>query len=180
MTAARLGQFIPHGGLDQVLIGEPLRSNWDICNAVCEGETAEVRVFSEISVFDPVPIIIPMHTVKDDSADYEAELAIAIGKTCTIGSKSEALGYILGYTAANNVSSKVTQMARSQACCSNEFRRDMVFNYGKLAIFLSQGTTLPAGTVIITGSPAGVSFGREPPAYLHDGDELYCRDMAAY
>ncbi|KAI1482643.1 hypothetical protein F4774DRAFT_406819 [Daldinia eschscholtzii] len=53
MTAARLGQFIPHGGLDQVLIGEPLRRNWDICNAVCEGETAEVRVFSEISVLDP-------------------------------------------------------------------------------------------------------------------------------
>jgi 2-keto-4-pentenoate hydratase/2-oxohepta-3-ene-1,7-dioic acid hydratase in catechol pathway len=38
--------------------------------------------------------------------------------------------------------------------------------------FCSQGTTLPAGTVIITGTPAGVGFARNPKTYLHDGDEF--------
>jgi len=37
--------------------------------------------------------------------------------------------------------------------------------------FLSQGTTLPPGTLIITGTPAGIGMARKPPAYLHDGDE---------
>jgi 2-keto-4-pentenoate hydratase/2-oxohepta-3-ene-1,7-dioic acid hydratase in catechol pathway len=50
--------------------------------------------------------------------------------------------------------------------------RDMIFTCAKLISFLSQGTTLPPGTVIITGTPAGVGFGKKPPAYLHDGDEF--------
>jgi 2-keto-4-pentenoate hydratase/2-oxohepta-3-ene-1,7-dioic acid hydratase in catechol pathway len=38
--------------------------------------------------------------------------------------------------------------------------------------YLSQGTTLPAGTVIITGTPAGVGAGRTPKVTLRDGDEF--------
>ena len=38
--------------------------------------------------------------------------------------------------------------------------------------FLSQGTTLQAGTVIITGTPAGVGFAKNPKEVLHDGDEF--------
>lgn len=49
---------------------------------------------------------------------------------------------------------------------------DMIFGCAKLVSFLSQGTTLPPGTVIITGTPAGVGFGKKPPAYLHEGDEF--------
>jgi 2-keto-4-pentenoate hydratase/2-oxohepta-3-ene-1,7-dioic acid hydratase in catechol pathway len=37
---------------------------------------------------------------------------------------------------------------------------------------LSQGTTLPKGTVIITGTPAGVGFAKKPQEFLHDGDEF--------
>lgn len=48
---------------------------------------------------------------------------------------------------------------------------DMIFNCSKLISFLSQGTTLPPGTVILTGTPAGVGFGKKPPAYLKEGDE---------
>jgi 2-keto-4-pentenoate hydratase/2-oxohepta-3-ene-1,7-dioic acid hydratase in catechol pathway len=36
--------------------------------------------------------------------------------------------------------------------------------------FLSQGTTLPAGTVIVTGTPAGVGLGKN--LFLKDGDEI--------
>lgn len=47
----------------------------------------------------------------------------------------------------------------------------MIFNCSKLISFLSQGTTLPPGTVILTGTPAGVGYGKKPPAYLKEGDE---------
>lgn len=48
----------------------------------------------------------------------------------------------------------------------------MIFTIPKLVSFCSQGTTLPAGTVIITGTPAGIGAGRTPKEYLHDGDEF--------
>jgi 2-keto-4-pentenoate hydratase/2-oxohepta-3-ene-1,7-dioic acid hydratase in catechol pathway len=48
----------------------------------------------------------------------------------------------------------------------------MVFNISQLVSFCSQGTTLPAGTVIITGTPAGVGMSQEPKNYLHEGDEF--------
>ena len=36
--------------------------------------------------------------------------------------------------------------------------------------FLSQGTTLEPGTIILTGTPKGVGFVRKPPIYLKHGD----------
>ena len=49
---------------------------------------------------------------------------------------------------------------------------DLFFPIEKLVSFLSQGTTLPAGTVIVTGTPAGVGAGKKPPQYLKSGDEF--------
>ena len=49
---------------------------------------------------------------------------------------------------------------------------DLIFGIGKLVSFLSQGTTLPAGTVIITGTPAGVGAGRDPKVTIRAGDEF--------
>lgn len=40
---------------------------------------------------------------------------------------------------------------------------------------LSQGMTLRAGTIIATGTPAGVGMGMEPPAFLNEGDRVICR-----
>lgn len=50
---------------------------------------------------------------------------------------------------------------------------DLIFSIPKLVSFLSQSTTLPAGTVIITGTPAGVGLGRKPKVTLKDGDEFH-------
>src|SRR5689334_53394 len=49
---------------------------------------------------------------------------------------------------------------------------DLFFPVEQLVSFLSQGTTLPAGTVIVTGTPAGVGAGKKPPQYLKSGDEF--------
>lgn len=38
--------------------------------------------------------------------------------------------------------------------------------------YLSQSTTLPAGTLIITGTPGGVGFVRKPKETIQDGDEF--------
>jgi len=62
----------------------------------------------------PAPTIIPNFTLKDDCCDYESELVIVIGKKCKDVSEEEALDYVLGYTAANDVSSRASQFAQSQ------------------------------------------------------------------
>jgi 2-keto-4-pentenoate hydratase/2-oxohepta-3-ene-1,7-dioic acid hydratase in catechol pathway len=46
----------------------------------------------------------------------------------------------------------------------------MIFAVARLISELSQGTTLISGTVILTGTPAGVGAGRKPPRFLRDGD----------
>jgi 2-keto-4-pentenoate hydratase/2-oxohepta-3-ene-1,7-dioic acid hydratase in catechol pathway len=49
---------------------------------------------------------------------------------------------------------------------------DMIFSIRKLIAFLSADTTLPAGTVIMTGTPHGVGMGRTPPLWLKSGDTV--------
>jgi len=46
----------------------------------------------------------------------------------------------------------------------------MVFGVARIISDLSQGTTIVAGTVILTGTPAGVGAGRTPPVFLKHGD----------
>jgi 2-keto-4-pentenoate hydratase/2-oxohepta-3-ene-1,7-dioic acid hydratase in catechol pathway len=44
----------------------------------------------------PAPTIIPAPFVKDDAADYEAEVAIVIGKAAKNVSEGDALDHLLG------------------------------------------------------------------------------------
>ena len=39
---------------------------------------------------------------------------------------------------------------------------------------LSQGMTLLAGSIIITGTPSGVGMGMDPPCFLKPGDVVEC------
>lgn len=50
-------------------------------------------------------ILLPRH-LHSDQVDYEAELAVVIGKTCKNVSAVNALDYVLGYTCANDVSAR--------------------------------------------------------------------------
>jgi 2-keto-4-pentenoate hydratase/2-oxohepta-3-ene-1,7-dioic acid hydratase in catechol pathway len=47
---------------------------------------------------------------------------------------------------------------------------DLIFGCRELISFLSHNMTLLPGTVIMTGTPEGVGFVRQPPVYLRDGD----------
>ena len=48
----------------------------------------------------------------------------------------------------------------------------MVFTVAEVIAFISDGITLEAGDLILTGTPPGVGLGRKPPLYLKDGDEV--------
>lgn len=52
----------------------------------------------------------------------------------------------------------------------NETTGDLLFGVEDIVAFCSQGTTLEAGTVILTGTPSGVAMGMKEPRYLADGD----------
>lgn len=158
----------------------------------------------------PAPTVLPKQTIETDSGDYESELAVVIGKSCKNVSESEALNYVLGYTASNDISCRAAQFAQTQWSYSKGFdgacpigptlvspslipdpsklrlrglgndgsvlqdcaTNDLIFSIPKLVSFLSQSTTLPPGTVIITGTPAGVGFAKNPKYTLKPGEEF--------
>jgi 2-keto-4-pentenoate hydratase/2-oxohepta-3-ene-1,7-dioic acid hydratase in catechol pathway len=137
-----------------------------------------------------------------------------IGKTGKNISKENALDYIAGYVASNDVSARTWQRdpayaggvpqwcfskgfdkyaplgpmivspkvvgdaskLRLQTWVNGELRQDtetsdLLFGVKEIVSFISQGTTLVQGTVIMTGTPAGVAMGMKPkPRYLNDGD----------
>ncbi|CAG8440725.1 13595_t:CDS:10 [Ambispora gerdemannii] len=163
------------------------------------------------SLQDPFePIKVP--NIALNQVDYEAELAVVIKKPCKDVTKEQALDYVLGYTAANDVSARKwqgTSLSSGQWCFSKGFdtfspigpvlvspeiipnpntlairavvngkvlqdsnTSDMIFDIPSLISFLSQGTTLQPGSLILTGTPEGVGFVRSPPIYLQDGDKV--------
>ena len=52
---------------------------------------------------------------------------------------------------------------------------EMAFSYAQLLAELSQGMTLRAGDVVLTGTPSGIGNAREPAVFLAAGDELITR-----
>lgn len=50
--------------------------------------------------------------------------------------------------------------------------QNMMFSVARIIADLSLGMTLIPGDVILTGTPQGVGFARQPPVYLADGDVL--------
>jgi len=154
---------------------------------------------------------IRIPAVCGDEIDYECELALIIGKTCRNVSKENAIDYLLGYTAANDVTARIWQWQKSgtQWCRAKSFdtfaplgpvlvtpdeidnpdnldiksrlngqtvqrsnTSDMIFDVPTLISFLSQDTTLLPGTVILTGTPPGIGWAKNPKALLKNGDTI--------
>ena len=185
-------------------------------------------------------VIVPRCAQEPAEADYEVELAVVLARDAKDVSEVEALGCVLGYTVANDVSARRWQGKRGggQWCRAKAFdtfkpvgpaltladdsavggftaaggvsavakggrgrspfgqigsvdpddlalsttlngvtmqsssTSDMIFNVAQIISSLSQGTTLKAGTLILTGTPEGVGFTRKPPVWLTDGDDV--------
>src|SRR5271170_7605391 len=71
--------------------------------------------------FDPIPIPRLSRQI-----DYECELAVVIGKSAKHVTRERALDYVLGYTAANDVSSRDWQ--RDKALGGGQFARGKSFD----------------------------------------------------
>lgn len=154
---------------------------------------------------------IPSYSDIVDSLDYEAELAVIIGKDAKNISEEDAEKYIFGYTILNDISARNIQKRHTQwyfgksfdgfaplgpyittademplplnvsikSYVNGELRQNsntglMHFTIPHIISELSQGMTLKAGTIISTGTPAGVGMGFNPPKFLHPGDEVRC------
>lgn len=50
--------------------------------------------------------------------------------------------------------------------------REMIFSIAKTVSFLSGGTTLEKGTVILTGTGPGIGMFRDPKVVLRHGDDM--------
>ncbi|KAJ5486732.1 hypothetical protein N7530_001032 [Penicillium desertorum] len=162
------------------------------------------------SIADPFPgtLRIPKFA-QDETNDYEAELAVVIGKSARDVSPEEAPNYILGFTVSNDVSARAQQMqnplptfskgldsscplgpvlvAREAAgnphnlsistvlngkTVQDANTSDMIFGIYELVAYLSQGTTLEPGSIVLTGTPKGIGYFRSPRVFLKDGDDL--------
>ena len=68
------------------------------------------------------PIVLPRF-LRSDKVDYECELAVVIGKACKNVRREDALGYVLGYACANDVSARDWQQEKggSQWCRGKTF-----------------------------------------------------------
>ena len=49
---------------------------------------------------------------------------------------------------------------------------DMIYGVQEIVAFMSQDTTLLPGTVILTGTPEGIGFARDPQVFLQPGDVI--------
>lgn len=63
----------------------------------------------------------------------------------------------------------IVQMRETPA---NRSCREMIFGVAETIAFLSQGTTLEKGTVIMTGTGPGIGAMRDPKIVLKDGDDI--------
>jgi 2-keto-4-pentenoate hydratase/2-oxohepta-3-ene-1,7-dioic acid hydratase in catechol pathway len=62
---------------------------------------------------------------------------------------------------------------------NGEVRQDsttaaMIFDIPTLIASLSEGLTLEPGDILATGTPSGVGYAMDPPAFLKDGDRVVC------
>ena len=154
---------------------------------------------------------IESHPGLVERLDYEAELAVIIGKTAKSVKAADAADYIFGYTVLNDVSARRLQNLHTQwffgksldgftpmgpcittadeiafppalgiTCSVNgELRQNavtdqLIHSIASIIEGLSAGITLQPGTIIATGTPAGVGNAFVPPRLLKSGDIVEC------
>lgn len=155
--------------------------------------------------------VIPRYEGLVERLDYEAELAVIIGKTARNVKAENAGDYVFGYTVLNDVSARDLQTGHKQwyfgksldgftplgpciltadetafppaldiSCAVNGEERQrsntalLIHSIAGVIEELSAGMTLLPGTIIATGTPAGVGMGFDPPKFLKSGDVVEC------
>ncbi|CAA9454959.1 MAG: Fumarylacetoacetate hydrolase family protein [uncultured Rubrobacteraceae bacterium] len=162
--------------------------------------------FAESLVGPYAPIVKPPES---SEVDYEAELAVVIGRAARRVAPEHALEFVAGYAVANDVTVRDYQYKTHQWLQGKSWSDstplgpflvtpDEVGDPGKLDITLdlngermqssstgllifdvptivstlSEFVTLEPGDVILTGTPGGVGYRRDPQVFLQPGDRV--------
>ena len=144
---------------------------------------------------------------ESQQVDYEAELAIVIGRTARRIPEQDALQAVAGYTVANDVTMRDFQykthqwlqgktwpastplgpflvtpdevgdpqeleitLERNGERLQHARAGDLLFPVPAIVALVSQFTPLGPGDVILTGTPGGVGYRRDPQIFLQAGD----------
>jgi 2-keto-4-pentenoate hydratase/2-oxohepta-3-ene-1,7-dioic acid hydratase in catechol pathway len=151
------------------------------------------------------PIVRPRVS---DKLDYEAELALIVGKPARHLTRANALDCLAGYTCFNDASIRDYQRKTNQWTIGKNFdgtgpfgpwlvtpdelpagcaglriqsrlngrimqdanTHDLLWDVVETLVLITECLTLEPGDVIITGTPAGVGYARNPPVFMAPGD----------
>jgi acylpyruvate hydrolase len=152
------------------------------------------------------PVLVPPET---SACDFEAELALVIGRFARRVQGSQALAAVGGYTLANDVTMRDYQYKTHQwlqgktwasstplgpylvtpdevgdagaldisLTLNGETMQDantsaFIFDIPTLVGTISEFMPLRPGDVVLTGTPSGVGYRRDPKVLLRDGDTM--------
>ena len=132
---------------------------------------------------------IEAHTDLVKKLDYECELAVVLGRDARDVQTAHKQWYfgksLDGFTPIGPCIVTADAFADYpprlgiRSFVNGEKRQDsntalQIFDIDHVIAELSQGMTLKAGTIIATGTPAGVGMGMDPPQFLKPGDVVRC------
>lgn len=184
--------------------------NYD-AQAFTKEKAIPIYFSKRVSEAVPPEGFIDSHPGLVQQLDYEAELAVIIGKTARNVAPESVPEHIFGYTILNDVSARVLQTSHKQwyfgksldgftpmgpvivtadeiafppalpirSYVNGELRQNsttdlLITGIADIVAELSAGVTLLPGTIISTGTPAGVGMGFQPPKFLRPGDVVSC------
>lgn len=215
-SEVRLLAPIPRPGRDIICLGMNYArhsAEMERKNADAFSKQAGYAVYFSKGVYECTPDggAIESHPALTSQLDYEAELAVIVGRTVRDLTPEQVPGAIFGYTVINDVSTRDVQTQHKQfyfgksldtfapmgpcivtadefefppartvwSRVNGELRQNavtdqLIFSLTHILTELSSGMTLPAGTIIATGTPAGVGMGFDPPRFLRPGDVVEC------
>lgn len=207
---------IPRPRQDVVCLGMNYRDHAEesarySADAFTKDSAAAVYFSKRVSEAGKPGGVIPRHAGLTDRLDYEAELAVVLGKAARDVKAADAADYIFGYTVLNDVSARDLQTGHKQwyfgksldgftpmgpvlvtadeiayppaleitSHVNGELRQKsntalLITSIGQILEELTAGMTLLPGTIIATGTPAGVGMGFDPPRFLQSGDVVEC------
>ena len=207
---------IPRPRQDVVCLGMNYRDHAEesarySADAFTKDSAAAVYFSKRVSEAGKPGGVIPRHAGLTDRLDYEAELAVVLGKAARDVKAADAADYIFGYTVLNDVSARDLQTGHKQwyfgksldgftpmgpvlvtadeiayppaleitSHVNGELRQKsntalLITSIGQILEELTAGMTLLPGTIIATGTPAGVGMGFDPPKFLQSGDVVEC------
>lgn len=145
---------------------------------------------------------------ESSQVDYEAEVAIVIGRAGRRIAEEDALDHIMGFTISNDVTMRDFQYkthqwmqgkawdqstplgpslmlphevdlssARITTTLNGEVLQDsdlsqLIFSFANLISTISEFTALQPGDIILSGTPGGVGYRRDPQIFLRSGDTV--------